>query len=180
MKPLNKAPQDDDASGMILVSGTDEQTQQLMMSNKVKRIATPDLLYLGMAMSKRLWHWQEMSETDFIDTVIFTLFNSGGVTLGAAYIRESNKLISFQEQPEKREPQEAADTSISHPIAIKKKENVVQVSKKPLRETKEDADISIDTPVGAQHDEQISWPEEKAEKKTSVITAADIIKAQPK
>jgi len=201
MTASNKVPQDD--GGMLLVTGADEQTTQLMMSNKVKRIATPDLLYLGMAMSKRLWGWQEMSETDWLDTVIYTLFNAAGITLGAAYIRETNKLVSFYEQPEKPSsesfddhkivtkpiPQADFDTSIDTPVAIKEKKNVVQApwaeKKKNVdsalvtREApkKEEADISIDTPIGAQDGEQIPWPEDaaKAEKKASIITASDVL-----
>ena len=187
MTASNKAPQDD-SSGMILVTGADEQTTQLMMSQKVKRIATPDLLYLGMAMSKRLWGWSELSETDFIDTVIYTLFNAAGVTLGAAYIKESNTLIGFREQPEETPEDHKIVTKknvIQAPWAEKKR-NVVQAPEKSPSGTQEAGfDISIDTPIGAQHGELIPWPEDEAKTEekvssTPTLTAADVIKSLSK
>jgi len=195
----SKTPVQDDSLGMIMVSGTDEQTQQMMMAHKVKRIATPDLLYIGMAMSRRLWGWPEMSETDFIDTIIYTLFDAAGVTLGAAYIKETNEIISLygtrqlEEEPsvvsDESTAEEDEDDGAEQIVVVRQEADVpvVAIKEEPAIVDKADAyiDRKIDprtrTSVVTGAGEQIPWPESDAEKggKVSVppgTTASDILR----
>lgn len=82
--------------GTLFVGSRDTQAEALLLQSKAMRLPMPELLPMAMSAARREWNWDDdMSVTDFIDTVIWHFFASKGIFLGTYYkLEDMERLIT--------------------------------------------------------------------------------------
>ena len=85
-----------DKPGMLMVGGRDSQAEALLLQSKAMRLPMPELLPMAMTAARREWNWSEdMSVSDFIDTIIWHFFAAKGIFLGTYYkLEDMEQLIA--------------------------------------------------------------------------------------
>ena len=96
--PVKKNGRKQSQEALLIVSGLDDEAQQLVMKAKAKAIPMPDLLPIAMTMSRRLWGWPEYDVGTFIDVCLYNLFNACGQTLFGVLDRNTNTIITKYEE----------------------------------------------------------------------------------
>ena len=115
--------------GTLLVGGRDSQAEALLLQSKAMRLPMPELLPMAMVAARKEWNWPEdMSVTDFIDTVLWHFFASKGIFLGTYYkLEDMEQLVADAKQagddgatpspepaPEPPEPELSDDWVLQH------------------------------------------------------------------
>ncbi len=83
-----------------MVGGRDAQAEALLLQSKAMRLPMPELLPMAMNAARREWNWDEdMTVTDFIDTILWHFFSAKGIFLGTYYkLQDMEQLIAEAKQ----------------------------------------------------------------------------------